>query len=83
MDLNLTPVRYKCAMRPWCCAQMLGYAELPREQAARGSLVRAQTRSRLLICACGAEVQSLALLRKTKMDTRNGYPFLFGGEERI
>ena len=38
MDLNLTPVRYKCAMRPWCCAQMLGDAELPREQPSLASL---------------------------------------------
>ena len=50
-DLNYTPASYESlrlsgAVRP-CC----GVAATLAEQPARGSLVQAQTRSRLVICA--------------------------------
>ena len=48
MVLNLTPVRYKCAKRPWCCAQMLGDAELPQEQPSLASLTSELVDSALL-----------------------------------
>jgi hypothetical protein len=65
---------------------MLGYAEPPREQPALASLESELSDSASLgylrrrpLGGRRRRVQSLALLRKIKMDTRNGYPFLFGG----
>ena len=49
-NLNLTPSAVQ-ALGAWCFALHSSATSHRREQAARGSLVRAQTRSRLLICA--------------------------------
>ena len=77
-DLNYAPSR---ARNPSgfqaLCAPSCAKAQGSREQPSRGSLVQAQIRSCLVICACGAEFNHSGYVKRKIRCTPMGTPYFW------